>query len=159
MAAPFDFKTLGKNSSKPGDEFNSAIDFGQLIGPLAEQQYGSYAPLQGNVIDLLTKLLSGDTSGIDKMFAPTGAKIRSQLGHAQRNIQDTVPTAQLGNAMSQLGSNAITTEADAYNQFLMPFFQQATALGSNALSSQVLPWLAAGGQITKKPASGGGGMS
>lgn len=153
---PFDFLTLGQNASLPGKEFNSATDFAQILGPLAEQQYGQYGSLQTNVVDLLTKLIGGDTSGIDRMFAPTSAAIRSQLGHAQRAAQDTVPLSQLGDTMAKLGQNAMTTTAGAFGQFLDPYMKQAMGLGQNAIMSQVVPILASAGQLTKKPASGGG---
>lgn len=156
---PFDFLTLGQNASLPGDEFNSATDFAQLLGPLGERQYRQYGPIQENVLDILQKVLQGDVTAVEKGFAPTGAAIRAQLGHAYRNAQDNTPLSQIGDTMAKLGQNAMTTTAGAFSQFLDPFIKQAMGLGQNAVMSQVVPILASAGQIAKKPASGGGGIS
>jgi hypothetical protein len=153
---PPNLKRWGQDSSIPGSDFNSAIDFSQKLGPGADYQIGQYAPLQNEVIQNLLQLLQGDDSGIRQMFAPQEAAINSQMAQGQRRLQDTVPTSQLGSAMGQLENNALTARGQAYGQFSQPFYQQAMNTGANAMSQQVLPWLAAGGQIAKKPASGGG---
>lgn len=156
---PTTLKSWEKGASLPGSDFDSAIDFAQKLGPGADYQLGQYASLQNEVLQKLMQLLQGDDSGIRQMFAPQDAAINAQLGQGQRRINDTVSASQRGNAAAQLESNAITARAGAYNQFLQPYNQMAMNTGANALSQQVLPWLAAAGQIAKKPASGGGGMS
>jgi hypothetical protein len=156
---PPSLKDWERNASLPGSDFNSAIDFSQILGRGGDYQLGQYGNLQNVAIQNLLQLLQGDNSGIQKMFAPQNAAINTQLAQGQRRLQDTLPTSQLGNAQQQLESNAMTARAQAYNQFSQPYQQLAMNTGANAMSQQVLPWLAAAGQIAKKPGSGGGGIS
>lgn len=156
---PFNFNWAENQSSKPGSDMNSAMDIGQLLTRLTEGQLSQYGPIQTDVLDKLYRVLQGDTTVADRMSAPNAAAIRSQLGHAERNIQDNTPFAQIGDALAQLGSNAMTAIAGVRNQNYSQLFNQAMNLGQNAFSTQVGPWVTAAGQIMKKPASGGGGVS
>lgn len=153
---PYSLKNWERNASLPGSDMNSAIDFSQLLGRGGDFQLGQYGGLQNVAIQNLLQLLQGDDSGIRQMFAPQNAAINTGLAQGQRRLQDTLPTSQLGGALNQLEANAMTTRANAFNQFSQPFYTQAMNTGANAMSQQVLPWLAAAGQIAKKPASGGG---
>lgn len=155
---PYNFQNVEHNASLPGSELNSGIDFAQLLSRLAEFQFGKAAPLQDQSLDLFSHLMKGDTSQVQQMFNPMAAQIRTALGTAEQDATDKVPLSQLGDTIAKLRSNATTTTANAFNQFLQPLFQQATSYGANA-ASQFMPWVAASGQIAKKPASGGGGMS
>lgn len=134
-------------------------DIAELVANLVNQNYKTFAPLQGFAGDTLKGIASGDDSMLQRQAAPAISGIKSQLPQVQRQLSDKIGS---GGALAEAQGNAIQGQQGDISKLLagMQTNLTNTALntGMNVTPQAISPLLAVGGLRNQaKAASEGGG--